>query len=193
MRQFEDYGCFAFHIIVNYKKQLMKAYFGESNQQYDVTWYDEERPLGTGGGLYLLKGHVKETFFLTNCDILLRSDYADMLKFHREHGNVITMVGAYKSLTIPYGVVDVGDNGVIETMREKPELSFLTNAGMYIVEPEVLLDIPDDTIITFPEIIETQRKKGRKVAVYPVSEEEWLDMGQLDELRRMEKTLGEDK
>lgn len=193
MRQFEEYGCSAFHVIVNYKKQLMKAYFGESNQQYDVTWYDEERPLGTGGGLYLLKGHMKETFFLTNCDILLRSDYADMLKFHRDHGNVITMVGAYKSLTIPYGVVDVGDNGVIETMREKPELSFLTNAGMYIVEPEVLADIPDDTIITFPEIMETQRKKGRKVAVYPVSEEEWLDMGQLDELRRMEKTLGEDK
>ena len=136
---------------------------------------------------------MKETFFLTNCDILLRSDYADMLKFHRDHGNVITMVGAYKSLTIPYGVVDVGDDGVIETMREKPELSFLTNAGMYIVEPEVLADIPDDTIITFPEIMEMQRKKGRKVAVYPVSEEEWLDMGQLDELRRMEKTLGEDK
>ena len=95
--------------------------------------------------------------------------------------------------SIPYGVVDVGDDGVIETMREKPELSFLTNAGMYIVEPEVLADIPDDTIITFPEIMEMQRKKGRKVAVYPVSEEEWLDMGQLDELRRMEKTLGEDK
>lgn len=189
MRQFETYGCPAFHVIVNYKKQLMKAYFSESSQHYDVTWYDEDQPLGTGGGLYLLKETMKETFFLTNCDILLRSDYADMLKFHRDHGNAITMIGAYKTLTIPYGVVDIGTNGIIEAMREKPELSFLTNTGMYIVEPQVLKDIPDNTAIGFPEIIELQRQKGNKVAVYPVSEEEWMDMGQLTELHAMDKKL----
>lgn len=193
MRQFEAYGCLAFHVIVNYKKQLMKAYFNESSQHYDVTWYDEDRPLGTGGGLYLLKETMKETFFLTNCDVLLRSDYADMLKFHREHGNVITMIGAYKTLTIPYGVVDIGTNGVIEAMREKPELSFLTNAGMYVVEPQVLADIPDRTALSFPEIIEMQRQKGNKVAVYPVSEEEWMDMGQLTELHAMDKKLLQQK
>lgn len=189
MQQFESYGCSAFHVIVNYKKQLMKAYFNESNQHYDVTWYDEDQPLGTGGGLYLLKETIKEAFFLTNCDILLRSDYADMLKFHLDHGNMITMIGAYKTLTIPYGVVDIGNDGVIASMREKPELSFLTNTGMYIVEPQVLKDIPDNTAIGFPEIIELQRQKGNKVAVYPVSEEEWMDMGQLTELHAMDKKL----
>lgn len=189
MRQFESYGCPAFHVIVNYKKQLMKAYFNESSQHYDVTWYDEDRPLGTGGGLYLLKETLKETFFLTNCDVLLRSDYADMLKFHRDHGNAITMIGVYKTLTIPYGVVDIGTNGVIEAMREKPELSFLTNTGIYIVEPQVLEDIPDYTVLSFPEIIEMQRQKGNKVAVYPVSEEEWMDMGQLTELEDMRQRL----
>lgn len=191
MRQFEEYGCSDFHVIVNYKKQLMKAYFNESSRRYDVTWYDEDQPLGTGGGLFLLKGVMKETFFLTNCDILLRSDYADMLKFHRSHGNMITMVGAYKTLTIPYGVVDIGNDGVIEAMREKPDLSFLTNTGMYLVEPQVLEDIPDHMVLGFPEIIEMQCQKGNKVAVYPVSEEEWMDMGQMDELRRMEKRLGD--
>ena len=189
MSRFEDYGCSDFHVIVNYKRQLMKAYFNESSRHYDMIWYDEERPLGTGGGLYLLKGRIRETFFLTNCDILLQSDYAGMVKFHRDNGNAITMIGAYKSLTIPYGVVDIGVNGVVEAMREKPELSFLTNTGMYIVEPEVLADIPDDTVITFPEIMEIQREKGNKVAVYPVSEEEWMDMGQLDELREMEREI----
>ena len=191
MRQFEGYGCSNFHIIVNYKKQLMKAYFNESGQHYDVTWYDEEQPLGTGGGLFLLKGIMKETFFLTNCDILLRSDYADMLKFHRSHGNMITLIGAYKTLTIPYGVVDIGNDGAIEAMREKPDLSFLTNTGMYLVEPQVLEDIADNTTISFPEIIELQRQKGNKVAVYPVSEEEWMDMGQLTELEDMRQRLYE--
>jgi dTDP-glucose pyrophosphorylase len=189
MQRFEDYGCSAFHVVVNYKKQLIKAYFSESSQHYNVTWYDEEQPLGTGGGLHLLKRQMREPFFLTNCDILLRSDYADMLQFHREHGNIITMIGAYKTLTIPYGVVDIENDGVILTMREKPELSFLTNTGMYIVEPQVLEDIPSNTPIGFPEIIELERRKGSKVAVYPVSESEWMDMGQMSELKKMESQL----
>ncbi|WP_325199887.1 sugar phosphate nucleotidyltransferase [Oscillibacter sp.] len=192
MRQFQQFGCEAFHVVVNYKKQLLKAYFSESEKRYQVSWYDEERPLGTGGGLYLLKGRVKETFFFTNCDILLLSDYADILKFHREQKNAVTMVGAWKNLTLPYGVVETGRGGVIERIREKPELSFLTNTGMYIVEPEVLEDIQDDTPAGFPDIIEDQRRKGRKTAVYPVSGEEWLDMGQMTELEKMKKRLYEE-
>lgn len=189
MHQFQRYDCRDFHIVVNYKKQLLKAYFNESEKHYQITWYDEERPLGTGGGLCLLKGKLSETFFLTNCDILLRADYASMLKFHRESGNAVTMIGAYKNLTLPYGVVETEHDGVIRQIREKPELSFLTNTGMYIVEPEVLEDIEDDVCVGFPDIIETQRKRGRKVAVYPVSEDAWLDMGQMTELEKMKERL----
>lgn len=189
MRRFQLYGCTCFHVVVNYKKQLLKAYFNESEQHYSVSWYDEDKPLGTGGGLCLLKGTMHETFFFTNCDILLRSDYADILKFHQENGNSITMIGAYKNLTLPYGIVETGTGGVIEQIREKPQLSFLTNTGMYIVEPEVLEDIEENVPIGFPDIIEGQRAKGRKVAVYPVREDEWLDMGQMTELEKMREKL----
>ena len=83
----------------------------------------------------------------------------------------------------------MGNGGVIEEMREKPELSFLTNTSIYIVEPSVVEDIPEGTAITFPEIIQMQIDKGRKAAVYPVSESEWLDMGQLSELEKMRERL----
>lgn len=191
MRRFLRYGCSEFHVVVNYKKELLKAYFSDSRQGYHVHWYDEETPLGTGGGLSLLKGHLGRTFFFTNCDILLRSDYAKMAEFHKSSSNAITIVGACKNLTIPYGVVETGKNGVITAFREKPELSFLTNTGLYLVEPGVLEDIPDSTPLGFPDIIENQRQQGRRTAVYPVSEEEWLDMGQLEELERMRKKLNE--
>lgn len=189
MRQFLKYGCSEFHIIVNYKKELLKAYFAENECHYQTIWYDEAHPLGTGGGLSLLKGHLHGTFFFTNCDILLQSDYNDMLHFHRKNGNSITMVGAQKNLTIPYGIVEAGEHGIVQGFREKPELSFLTNAGMYIVESEVLDNIPENTAMGFPDIIEAQRQKGHRVAVYPVDGEEWLDMGQLDELERMREHL----
>ena len=191
MQRFTEYGCSKFSMIVNYKKEMMKAYFG-NDKQYDITWYDEEKPLGTGGGLCYLKGKISETFFFTNCDNLLLSNYESMLRFHKENHNVITMVCAYKNIKIPYGVIEMGLNGSIEAMKEKPELSFLTNTGIYIVEPEVLEDIEYNVPIGFPDIIENERTKGKKVAIYPVSENEWLDMGQLSELEKMRiKLYGE--
>ena len=185
MQAFIKYGCNEFHIIVNYKKQLMKSYFNEAETSYNITWYDEETPLGTGGGLSLLKGKMKSTFVFANCDTLMLSNYESMLRFHREHSNTVTMIGAYKSIDIPYGVVEMGRDGVIEGMREKPEMSMLANTGMYIVEPEVLEDIVDGVAVGFPDIIKKQQAAGRRVAVYPVSENEWLDMGQLPELEKM--------
>ena len=189
MKSFQSYSCDDFHIIVNYKKQLMKAYFAESENQYKISWYDEKKPLGTGGGLSLLKGKLNSTFFFSNCDNLLVANYERMLQFHKEQKNVVTMICAYKSISIPYGVIEMGLNGRIEAMKEKPLMSFLTNTGIYIVEPEVLEDIEDDVSVGFPDIVESQRQKGRNVAVFPVSENDWMDMGQLSELEKMRVRL----
>ena len=189
MQKFREYGCDDFSMIVNYKKELIKTYFKECENQYSIKWYDEEKPLGTGGGLSLLKGKIKETFFFTSCDTLLLADYESMLRFHKENGNTITMICAWKNLTLPYGIVEMGNEGVIKEMREKPELSFLTNTSIYIVEPSVVEEIPEGTAITFPEIIQMQINKGKRAAAYPVSESEWLDMGQLSELEKMRERL----
>lgn len=188
MQRFSEYGCSEFNMIVNYKKEMMKAYFSGENNKYNIKWYEEKEPLGTGGGLCFLKGKLKETFFFTNCDNLLLANYESMLRFHKENNNVITMVCAYKNLKIPYGVIEMGIDGMIESMTEKPEISFLINTGIYIVEPEVLDDV-EEVFIDFPDIINKERNKGRKVAIYPVSEDDWLDMGQLSELEKMRERL----
>lgn len=185
MMEYQTYNCNEFHIIVNYKKELMKAYFSDNDKDYNIKWYDENKPLGTGGGLSLLRGKFYNTFFFANCDALLTTNYESILKFHKENGNIITMVCAYKNLNIPYGVIEMGMNGTIENMKEKPLISFLTNTGIYIVEPEVINDIEDDVAIGFPDIVEKEKKKGKKVAVFPVSENDWMDMGQLPELEKM--------
>ncbi len=189
MREYRSYDCNEFHIIVNYKRELMKAYFTENEERYNITWYDEERPLGTGGGLTFLRGRFQDTFFFANCDALLTANYESMLKFHKENHNVITMVCAYKNLTVPYGIVEMGKNGIIESMEEKPRLSFLTNTGMYIVEPEVIDDMEDGVAIGFPDVVEMERKKGKRVAAFPIPEGDWMDMGQMGELEKMREKL----
>ena len=191
INQFREYGCKDFYLIVNHKKNMIKAYFNEIERDYNIYYIDEEKPLGTGGGLSLLKGRIDNTFILTNCDILIQENFADIYHYHKKHKNVITMVCSLQNLQIPYGVVHIKDGGKIDSMEEKPSMSFFTNTGCYIVEPEVIESLPDDTPIGFPDIVERYRNDGRNVGVYPVSENAWLDMGQIGELENMKKKMEE--
>ncbi len=189
INKFKAFKCNDFYLIVNHKKNMIKAYFNEIEKDYDITYIDEDKPLGTGGGLSLLKGKINSTFILSNCDILIDDDYYKIYEHHKREDNIITMVCSLKNITIPYGVVEVNESGNIHNMREKPDLSFLTNTGMYIVEERVIEELEQDAPISFPEIIEKYRNNGEKVGIYPISENSWLDMGQLDEMENMRKKL----
>lgn len=189
INRFHSYGCKQFYLIVNYKKNMIKGYFNEIEKDYHILYADEDKPLGTGGGLSLLKGRIKDTFILTNCDILIEEDYSKIYKYHKEHHNVITMVCSLKNYKIPYGVVNMGNGGQIESMEEKPTFSFFTNTGCYIVEPEVIEDMPDNMVIGFPDLLEKYKNMGRNVGVYPIGESSWMDMGEMDALEEMRKRL----
>jgi len=186
---FRQYGCNDFRLIVNHKKNMIKAYFNETAHGYSLSYIDEDKPLGTGGGLSLLKGKLDRTFILTNCDILVEADYGSILDYHNNEKNLVTMVCSLKSFRIPYGVVHLGENGSIRSMEEKPEFSFFTNTGLYVVEPEVIDLIPENEEIGFPTVIEGLRKDGRNIGVYPVSENSWMDMGQPEALEEMRERL----
>lgn len=190
INRFREYGCDEFYMIVNYKRNMIKAYFDELQKSYSLEFIVEEKPLGTGGGLSLLKGKINDTFLLTNCDILINDDLTKAYKQHVMSGNFITMICALKNFTIPYGVINIGEDGVIRSMEEKPNMSFFTNTGCYFVEPEVFDKLEYNRAVDFPAIIEDYIKEGKLVGIYPIGEEAWLDMGQLDELEKMKKKLG---
>ena len=184
MRRYEEAGCKDFHIIVNYKKELIKSYFKEIEKEYSIHWADENEPLGTGGGLSLLKNKLKDTFFFICCDSLILTDYSDIVEFHKKNKNDITMICARKKVVIPYGIVNE-DKDVLTSIEEKPEFSFLTNTAMYLIEPSVLKDMKKNTRIDFPDFIKEEKEKGKKIGVYTVDEDDWLDMGQMSELEKM--------
>ncbi len=189
INRFRRFGCKDFYLVVNYKKNMIKAYFNELEKDYNVTYIDEDKPLGTGGGLSLLKGMIKNTFILTNCDILVEDDYAAMFEQHKSNSNTVTMICSLMNYTIPYGVVNIGESGRIESMQEKPQMSFFTNTGMYFVEPKVIEELQDDVAVGFPDVVDKYRAGGDNVGVYPVSEQAWMDMGQFDQMEEMRKRL----
>jgi len=190
INRFRKYGCNEFYMTVNYKKNMIKAYFNDIQKSYQVSYIDENKPLGTAGSLRLLKDKMQTSFFVSNCDILIEGDYSKILKYHTEHKNKITLVTSLKHYTIPYGVIELSENSDVKSMIEKPEYDFLVNTGMYILEPEVLKDIPKDTFYHITDLITDYISKGEKIGVYPVSEGAWLDMGEFKEMEIMIERLG---
>ncbi len=189
MDHFEEYGCTEFSMIVNYKKNFIKSYFEDSEKKRNVKFIEEKTFLGTGGGLKLLNKQINSTFFMTNCDILIEEDYAKILKCHREKKNLVTMVCAVKKMIIPYGTVITDEDDRVIEMKEKPELSFVTNTGFYILEPEFLELIPDNTFVHITDIIQKCIDLKKNIGIYRISEDKWLDMGQLEELEKMKEKL----
>jgi dTDP-glucose pyrophosphorylase len=181
--RFADFGCTDFRMIVNYKKELIKAYFSETPCRGNMRFIDEQKYLGTGGGLALLKGTLDSTFFMTNCDILIEADYEDLLKYHRSMRNVVTMVCAMKRIKVPYGAVTLNDGGKPASLLEKPEYPLLTNTGLYVIEPVLTDMISTGEFVHTTDLIQRLIDRGENVGVYPVSENAWLDIGQPEELK----------
>lgn len=179
--RFSIHGCTDFFISVNYKAELIEYYLRNQNLPFNLDFFKENKPMGTGGSLALLKNKIKQTFIVSNCDILIEQDYFEILEYHRKNKNEITIVAALKHYPIPYGIVETGDNGQLLDLKEKPELTFKINSGMYILEPHLLSEIPEDEFFHITQLIEKVKNRSGNVGVFPVSEKSWKDVGLLSE------------
>lgn len=181
LQRFSKHGCNTFHISVNYKADLIEYYLKNQNLPYKMSYFKEDIPMGTAGSLSLLKGKINETFFVSNCDILIEQDYSEILKYHRESMNEITVVAALKHYPIAYGTIETGENGKLLQLVEKPELTFKINSGMYILEPHLLNEIPDNKFFHITHLIDEIHKRGGRIGVFPISEKSWRDVGDWNE------------
>lgn len=182
--KFQEYGCDLFYMIVNYKKNFIKAYFADNELQYNIHFVEEEEFLGTAGGLKLVQGKVTGDFFVSNCDILIDADYQEILDDHIRKECIITLVCAHKKYQMPYGTVEEDAQGYVCSMQEKPVLSYNINTGLYIVNEKFLEKIPQNTFVDMTELISDCIRNKEKVGIYLIEEEQWLDTGQMEELKK---------
>lgn len=179
--RFAEYGCSRFFISVNYKAALIRYYIQCLQLPYEISYFEEDKPLGTAGSLSLLKGKIEQTFFVSNCDILIDQDYSEILNYHNENKNEITVVSALKHFPIAYGTIETGENGQLTALIEKPEITFKINSGMYILEPHLIDEIPSDSMYHITDLIVKLQHQGRKVGVFPIWQSRWLDIGDWNE------------
>lgn len=186
---YREYGIKKYYMTVNYKKTMIKSYFTDMNSDYEITYVEEEKPLGTGGSIRLIEDKLDKPLFVANCDSIILADYGDIYDYHKRSDHAITIVSALKNIVIPYGVLQFDDGGIIQTMEEKPTQSYFVNTGMYVMNPEMIDLIPEDTVFHMTHLVEKAMELGEKIGVYPVSEDSFLDMGEFSEMKRMEEKL----
>jgi dTDP-glucose pyrophosphorylase len=177
---FNKSGFSNFKLILNYKKEMIMLFLSENKYPFKFEIIKEEKFLGTAGGLSLIKNKIDHTFILTNCDTILSGHTSKILDWHKDNGNVITLVGSHKEISVPYGVLKFKD-GFLDAIDEKPKLDLFINAGTYILEPTIFEWIPDNEFLNMDQLITKVIKKcPKKVGVFP-HWDGWFDIGQWEE------------
>lgn len=187
--EFTLFGISKFYISVNYKAALIKAYFDEANLLQSISFVEESEPLGTAGALKFLENKIEKPFFVSNCDIIIKSDYNEIYNFHLTGNFDATIVASMQHFKIPYGVCNISNGGELIDIVEKPEYNFLVNTGMYVLSPNVLKLIPYNQFFHITDLFEKIKKHGGRIGVYPVSENSWIDIGQMEEYKKVLKNI----
>lgn len=190
MDNFYDYGAHLFYMTVNYKKNMIQSYFSDTNKEYEIKYVEESLPLGTAGSLGLIDDEINCAMVVANCDSLIKADYDDLYKHHVNSGYSITIVVSVKNETIPYGVIKSDEKGELLEIIEKPTRTYMINTGVYVINPEMISLIPKNQMFHMTDLIDKAKKLHYRIGIYPVSEDSFLDMGEIEEMKRMEEKLG---
>ena len=185
MDQFLSIGCHKFYISVNYKFDMLKYYMDQLPNKYDVEYIKEDKPLGTIGSVSLLKGTIDRPFFVSNCDALINQDYRDVYEYHVKNRNDLTIVTALKSYYIPYGVIETTEGGVLTAIQEKPEMAYQINTGVYIMNPQMIDEIPQNEFYHITHLMDKVHKNGGRIGCFPVSDGSWIDIGEWDKYLKL--------
>lgn len=173
-----------FFLTLNFKGEMVKSFFQSQKRNYRIHYIWEKEFLGTAGGLRLLKNKLERTFFVSNCDIIVKTDFPDVVRFHREQKSMLTIISSIRHHRVPYGVLKFRRGGRVTGLLEKPEYSFSINSGVYLLEPDVFRFLPARGPCDMPTLIERLLQAGKRVFMYPINENDYLDIGQWDEFRR---------
>jgi NDP-sugar pyrophosphorylase family protein len=190
MDRFHEYGIKHFYVSLNHKARMIKSYFQEAQMPYRIDCLQEDIPLGTAGGLRMLEKNSAKKFLVTNCDVIIHSDYSELVRFHEDHQYDLTLVVSCRHYVIPYGVCVIENGGQLKSLKEKPEYDLLVNTGMYVINRSLLKLIPKNKAFDITDLIAKAKERGRKVGAFPINGHEWIDVGQWDEYQKAVKMLG---
>jgi NDP-sugar pyrophosphorylase family protein len=189
IERLRDAGIRRVSVTTHYLSEKITRHFGNGNAfGVEIDYVTEDRPLGTAGGLGLLS-EANEPLLVMNGDILCTVDFRDLVAYHRKNQADITVCVRRHDVKIPYGVVEC-DGSRLVRLKEKPSVSVLVNAGIYLLEPSVRRFIPPGERFDMTDLIDRLLEARRPVATYPILGY-WLDIGHQDDYRKAQQDVVE--
>jgi dTDP-glucose pyrophosphorylase len=183
IEKFIEFGFYEFYISVNYKKEIIKDYFQDGQKWgINISYLEEDKRLGTGGALSLIKEATNEAIIVTNGDVLTNIDFDELLSFHESKKSQATMCVREYEHIIPYGVVETDVDKIIG-LSEKPRMKFSINTGVYILSPTSLNKIPENEFYDLPSLF-SELIENNIHTYYFKTAEYWIDIGHKDEYLR---------
>jgi NDP-sugar pyrophosphorylase family protein len=187
--QFIKAGFKNFFISTHYKSEMIREHFGDGSEWgVSIEYVHEKEPLGTAGALGLLPpGRADLPLLMMNGDLLTKVNFEHLLAFHQEQKGLATMCVREYDFQVPYGVIEICDQK-IKSIIEKPTHNFFVNAGIYVLEPELINKVDGISYLDMPTLIEQQLKEGAQINSFPVHEY-WLDIGKMEAYERANRDI----
>lgn len=183
LRRFKKQGFDNFTISVNYKKEVIQNYFQDGQMlDLNIDYLHENKRLGTAGALSLLSEVPENPIIVMNGDLLTNLNFNELLENHITSGAVATVCVRKHHYQVPYGVINSKED-CLTSIVEKPTFEYLTNAGIYVLNPDVLNMIPKNKFYDMPELLNALLEKQLTVNVKTI-EDYWLDIGQIDDFNK---------
>lgn len=180
---FKEHGFKNFYLAINYKGEMLRDYFGDGSRwDIQIRYLEESKPLGTAGALGLLPEAPKQPVIVMNGDLLTKVNFKHLLDFHRKQGAAATMCIREYAVSVPYGVLNL-EGSQIQNIDEKPVHKFFVNAGIYVLEPDLVKYLPVNEEVDMPHLFESLIRANRPTAAFPICEY-WLDIGRKDDFAR---------
>ena len=181
LAQLEDCGVEAITLAVHYRAEQIEAFVAARRNRAEITFIREREPLGTAGALTLMPDAEDETTIVVNGDVVSQVDFAHLRSFHAEHDHDGTVAISRYDVQIPFGVLQLGEDGLFSGIDEKPTRSYFIAAGIYMLSPEFVALTPHGRAVDMPELLEIGRRESLRVGLFPLHEY-WRDVGQPDDL-----------
>lgn len=180
-------GISRFVLAIHYLGHMIEEYFGDGSKWgVEIEYLREEQPLGTAGALSLFNCDTSEPILITNGDVLTDVHYGEIIDFHKFNNASATMAVRQHQWENPFGVVRT--QGVdITGFDEKPIVYSHINAGIYVLDPEMLKGLKQNEYCDMPTLFALLKEQNLRTIVYPMHET-WLDVGRHDDLKIAQKS-----
>ena len=181
---FVNSGFHKFYISTHFMADKIRDYFKNGSEWgVSIKYVHEDEPLGTAGALSLLpEEEIDLPLIMMNGDLISNINFSSLLDYHSENKAKLTMCISEYALKIPYGVI-VKEGDSLISIDEKPSHKFFINAGIYVINSDILKRVQKNTSIDMPALIEEIISDKESVKVYPIHEY-WRDIGQLDDFNK---------